>query len=65
MKGVMFSINQMIKLNINDFKRDFFIGTENYFKSCLSIPIYPELDDKKLKYIINVIKKIILRSKKH
>ena len=46
-------------------KRNFFIGTEKYFKSCLSIPIYPDLDDKKLRYITTTIKKIFLRSKKN
>ena len=45
-------------------KNFLFENSERYFKTCLSIPIYPILKDKQVKYIAGVIKKIIQNFKK-
>lgn len=41
-----------------------FPGTEYFYKNCLSAPIFYKLDEKKLKFIINKIKKFIKSFKK-
>ena len=40
------------------FKKNAFVESEEYFEKAISLPIYPSLDDKKLDYIISVIKKV-------
>ena len=34
-------------------------NTEEYYRTCVSIPIYPDLKKKQLKYIVENIKQIL------
>lgn len=45
-------------------KRNYFKGTEEYFNSCLTLPIYPDLKNKEIKYICDTVKQIIFKYKK-
>ena len=47
-----------------DLKSNIFKGTEKYFNTCLSIPIYPELSNIQIKHVVNSIKLIINKYKK-
>ena len=41
-----------------------FSAAENYYRSALSIPIYPDLKNSERQYVVNAVKKIILRFRK-
>ncbi|MGB3242577.1 MAG: DegT/DnrJ/EryC1/StrS family aminotransferase, partial [Candidatus Omnitrophota bacterium] len=54
------------RANSGKLKKSFseYPGAEKYYKECLSIPIYPGLDDKKVKKVADTIKKCVLPFKK-
>lgn len=44
-------------------KKNNFIGAEKFYNSALSLPIYPYLEKKKIIYILETIKKFVLKNK--
>ena len=47
-----------------DLRNNFFEGTEQYYKRCLSIPIFPDLNETKIIHIVKSIKELITKYKK-